>query len=59
MKREKIQEAIRLLEECLNDEEGYEDESDEGMESDDSMPAAPSGGDDKTKMALAVMRRGK
>lgn len=55
MKREKIQEAIRLLEECLNDEEGYEDE---GMESEDSMPSAPAEDpNDKVKLAAAAMRR--
>ena len=59
MNKEKIQQAISLLQECL--EGDYEEESDEGEDmSESSYPSGDMGGEsanDKVKMAAAMMKR--
>lgn len=62
MSAEKLRQAMRLLQECIDEYEGGEsEESDEGYEdSSDPMPSMGGGdGGDKIKMAAALMRRGK
>lgn len=62
MSKEKLQRAIDLLQECLNEYDG--EEADEGMPDagyeDESDPAPMmSSGNDKIKMAAALMKRGR
>lgn len=61
MSKEKLKQAMNLLQECMDEYQG--EESEEGMESseesysDESDPMPMGGGNDKVKMAAALMKR--
>lgn len=62
MSREKLKQAMQLLQECMDEYEG--EDTEEGMESSDESESMGDSepmmsGNDKVKMAAALMKRGR